>query len=135
MYIIKQNANENGSRPPIQTWSSNTLPKGYVVCPDEFINVFYSTTPAGFVNITIENNTVTSMEVNQEALNAYIASLPEPEPVVHKPTVEERVENLEDALAQTDETAIALYEAQAAQEEINAAQDAALIEIYEMIGG
>ena len=51
------------------------------------------------------------------------------------PTTGERITALEEALAQTDETAIELYEAQAEQEEINAAQDEALIELYEMIGG
>lgn len=42
-----------------------------------------------------------------------------------------------DILAQlilADETAIELYEAHAAQEEINLAQDESLIEIYEMLG-
>ena len=48
-------------------------------------------------------------------------------------TVDERVETLEDQLAQTDETAIALYEAQYAQEEINAAQDESLIYLYERL--
>ena len=46
-----------------------------------YYGVFYSTDPAGFVNITVENDAVTSMEVNQDALDAYIASLPDPEPV------------------------------------------------------
>ena len=49
--------------------------------------------------------------------------------------IEERVCDLEIALAQTDETAIALFEAQEEQNEINAAQDDALIELYELIGG
>ena len=63
-----------------------------------------------------------------EEMAADIAALPAP-----KPTTEERVETLEEALAQTDETAIELYEAQAEQEAINAAQDEALIEIYELM--
>ena len=46
----------------------------------------------------------------------------------------ENLEALEEALAGADETAIALYEAQEAQEVINAQQDEALMEIYEMIG-
>ena len=46
----------------------------------------------------------------------------------------ENREALEEALAGADETAIALYEAQEAQETINAQQDEALMEIYEMIG-
>lgn len=61
-------------------------------------------------------------------------TLPDPEPAP-PPTTEERVAELEAALAQTDETAIELYEAQAEQEAINAAQDEALIEIYEMMEG
>lgn len=52
----------------------------------------------------------------------------------HKPTTEQRVAYLEEQLAQADETAINLYEAQEAQEVINAQQDEALMEIYEMIG-
>lgn len=47
----------------------------------------------------------------------------------------EALDALEDALRETDDTAIELYEAQIVQEEINAAQDEALIELYEMIGG
>ena len=58
--------------------------------------------------------------------------VPEPDP---EPTADERVSALEEALAQTDETAITLYEAQAEQETINASQDEALLEIYEMLGG
>lgn len=55
---------------------------------------------------------------------------PEPEP---EPTTEERVTALEESLAQTDEAAIELYEANEEQQSINAAQDEALIEIYEML--
>lgn len=45
----------------------------------------------------------------------------------------DRVKYLEEALAITDETAIELYEAQAAQEEVNSAQDDAIIELYELL--
>ena len=44
----------------------------------------------------------------------------------------ENREALEEALAGADETAISLYEAQEAQEVINAQQDEALMELYEM---
>lgn len=101
MYIIKRNAYENGIRPPLQTWSKPTPPEGYAFCPEEFFGVFYSTTPAGFVNITVENDVVTAMEVNQEALDAYIASLPEP---VVSP--EEEIAELKKKLAATDYQAI-----------------------------
>ena len=50
------------------------------------------------------------------------------------PSTEERIAVLEEQLAQSDETAIALYEAQEEQEAINAQQDETLMEIYEMIG-
>ena len=41
---------------------------------------------------------------------------------------------VEEQLVQADETAIALYESQQEQETINAQQDEALMEIYEMLG-
>ena len=44
----------------------------------------------------------------------------------------ENREALEEALAGADATAISLYEAQEAQEVINAQQDEALMELYEM---
>ncbi len=61
--------------------------------------------------------------------------------IKHKPTSilanrdKPTLEKLQAQLAQADETAIALYEEDLAQQSINAAQDDALIEIYEMIGG
>ena len=47
-------------------------------------------------------------------------------------TAENRILVLEEQLAQSDETAISLYEAQEAQDAINAQQDEALMELYEM---
>jgi hypothetical protein len=80
MYLIKLQADNNNSRPPLLEWHTTDIPEGYAICPNKFYDVFYMTEVAsGFVNITVENNIVTSMEVNQEALDAYIASLPEPE--------------------------------------------------------
>jgi hypothetical protein len=78
MKIIKEKANENGSRPALQEWSGQTAPKGYAWCLDEFVSVFYSTTPSGFVNIEVEDDTVIEMTVNEEALAEYVESLPEP---------------------------------------------------------
>ena len=56
--------------------------EGYAWITDEQKNIFYSTTPAGFVNITVEEQEgikyVSSIEVNQEALDAYKATLPDP---------------------------------------------------------
>lgn len=90
MFIIKKDAFPNDSRPPLQKWEKKRLPDGYAWCDDKYETIFYSTDPAGFVNITVENNTVTSMTVNTEAYNAYLASLPEPEPEPDRePTADE----------------------------------------------
>ena len=64
----------------------------------------------------------------EEELDADRAAWPAP-----PPTTNERISVLEEQLAQSDETAITLYEAQEAQEAINSQQDEALMEIYEMI--
>lgn len=80
MYIIMRKPYDNGARPPMQTWDLLTLPDGYAWCPDEFYDVFYSTSPAGFVNITVEGDTVTAMEVNYAAYEAYVAANPYVEP-------------------------------------------------------
>ena len=54
-------------------------------------SVFYNF--MGFVTLELDGSTVTAMTGNQEALDAYKASLPEPaEP---EPTTEERVAALE----------------------------------------
>ena len=87
MYIILIDAYENGSRPAMQNIPDDSeVPAGYAVCPDEFVSVFYSTNPAGFVNITVDGGIVTNMSVNQDALGAYIAENPEDtEPVDPQP--------------------------------------------------
>ena len=112
MHIIKIKANENGARPPIQTWNKPTPPDGYAVCPDEFYGVFYSTTPAGFVNIEVENGVVVGMTVNDSALEAYIASIPEP--VI---TPEDEIAELKAKLAATDYQAIKYAEGVLSEEE------------------
>ena len=70
-----------------------------------------------------------AVERTEEELEVDRAARPAP-PL----TTSERISILEEQLAQSDETAITLYEAQEAQEVINAQQDEALMEIYEMIG-
>lgn len=78
MKIIQIEPNKNGSRPALQEWKHQTAPRGFAWCPDEFVSVFYSTSPAGFVNVEIENGVVVAMTVNEEALAEYLASAPEP---------------------------------------------------------
>lgn len=91
MNIIQINANENGGRPPMQSWHG-APPAGYALVPDALdTSVFYNF--MGFVTLELDGRTVTSMTGNQEALDAYKASLPEP--VEPPPTTEERVAALE----------------------------------------
>lgn len=96
MYIIKIEPYENGARPPLQSWNSANQPDGFAFCDETTKEVFYSTNPAGFVNIEIGEahgyKVVTKTTVNQEALDAYIASLPEPEEVIPEPTQLDRIE-------------------------------------------
>ena len=70
-----------------------------------------------------------AVERTEEEMEADRSARPAP-----PPTTDERITILEEQLVQADETSIALYEAQEAQEAINAQQDEALMEIYEMIG-
>ena len=82
MFIIRIEANSAGYRPPLQSWCGTTPPDGYAFLTDEQKDIFYSTTPAGFVNVTIVEQEgikyVASIEVNQEALDAFKAILPDP---------------------------------------------------------
>lgn len=68
----------------------------------------------------------------EEEIEADRAAIPE---VEAEPTTEERVTALEEQLAESDEVAMALYEASVAQEAVNAEQDEAILGLYEMIGG
>lgn len=96
MYIIRIKANEDGSRPGLQSWNSANQPDGYAFCDDEQMAVFYSTTPAGFVDITIKEvegyKVVDTIAVNQAAVDAWVEAhpvLPEPEP---EPTQLDKIE-------------------------------------------
>ena len=70
-----------------------------------------------------------AVERTEDEMEADRAARPAP-----PPTTDERITILEEQLVQADETSIALYEAQEAQETINAQQDESLMELYEMIG-
>lgn len=82
MKIIQITANKNGSRPPMQDWPGAVPPAGYAAFPEKFLPIFYPADKrcAGFVDITVmADSTVTSCTWNEEAYQAYIASLPEPD--------------------------------------------------------
>jgi hypothetical protein len=91
MLIIRKEPFENGARPPLQTWNEVVPPNGYVFCPSTFKSTFYSTSPAGFVDIEIKGNVVVKMAVNQNALDAFVSSLEE-EKAAEMQTVQSGVE-------------------------------------------
>ena len=91
MNIIQISANENGGRPPMQSWNG-APPAGYALVPDTLdTSAFYNF--MGLVTLELDGSTVAAMTGNQEALDAYKASLPEP--VEPPPTTDERVAALE----------------------------------------
>ena len=124
MKIIEIAPLDNGAHRN-QTFSG-VLPDGWAVDRD---NLCRENFPFGEVTAEEVNGVMTVTKWTP-------GTMPEPEPTPElEPTIDERVTSLEGALAATDETAIELFEAMLAQEEINTAQDDALIELYEMIGG
>lgn len=92
MHILSRELSENGGYSVIQTWPGDVPPEGYVIVPDTLdTSVFYDF--MGFVTLELDGDIVTAMIGNQEAFDAYKASLPEPTPP--PPTTEERVAALE----------------------------------------
>lgn len=83
MFYIKAQPNESGNygNPMGQPFP------GCVALPDELLDPYIQA--RGFVYLEIENGEVVAVEVNQDALDAYLAEhpdQPEPEP---KPTSED----------------------------------------------
>ena len=109
MFVIRIEANANGSRPPMQSWNNDTAPEGFALVTDAQKDVFYSTTPAGFVNITVKEENgakvVDTIEVNQEALDAYKTTLPDPIDSIKAEKIAEIKKDCEDYIyAGTDVT-------------------------------
>ena len=80
MLIIAKNPNHSGAYPGPQSWTTPALPDGYAWLRDdldltEFIRF------KGFVNLTIEDNTVTAITPDQAAYDAWMAEHPEPDPL------------------------------------------------------
>ena len=100
MFIIRIEANANGSRPPLQSWNGATPPEGFALVTDVQKDVFYSTALAGFVNITVKEENgvkvVDTIEVNQEALDAYKATLPDPTDSIKAEKIAEIKKDCED---------------------------------------
>lgn len=123
MTIIEINAREDGSR-NIQSrhGAARVWEDGYIEVPVHLEAAVWAT--YGWCDLQIEEGALVGITPTERP--------PEPEP---EPSPLDRLGLLEEALAQTDETAIALFESQAEQESINAQQDDALLDIYEMLGG
>ena len=123
MTIIEINAREDGSR-NIQSrhGAARVWEDGYIEVPVHLEAAVWAT--YGWCDLQIEEGALVGITHTERP--------PEPEP---EPSPLDRLGLLEEALAQTDETAIALFESQAEQASINAQQDDALLDIYEMLGG
>ena len=93
LHIIRKTPNENGSYPPIQTWNAKTPPDGYAIVPDTLdTSIFYEYN--GFVILTIEDDTVTDIQPNTAAWEAWKESLPQEEPAEATPTAQEDTDAL-----------------------------------------
>ena len=125
MTIIEINAREDGSR-NIQSrdGAARVWEDGYIEVPVHLEAAVWAT--YGWCDLQIEEGVLVGITPTKRPPE------PEPEP---EPSPLDRLGALEEALTQTDETAIALFESQAEQESINAQQDDALLDIYEMLGG
>ena len=123
MTIIEINAREDGSR-NIQSrhGAARVWEDGYIEVPVHLEAAVWAT--YGWCDLQIEEGALVGITPTERP--------PEPEP---EPSPLDRLGLLEEALAQTDEPAIALFESQAEQASINAQQDDALLDIYEMLGG
>ena len=123
MTIIEINAREDGSR-NIQSrhGAARVWEDGYIEVPVHLEAAVWAT--YGWCDLQIEEGALVGITPTERP--------PEPEP---EPSPLDRLGLREEALAQTDETAIALFESQAEQASINAQQDDALLDIYEMLGG
>lgn len=123
MTIIKINPLETGQH-PIQSQSHRRACwlEGWIEVPAHLHDAVWAT--YGWCNLQIEENKLVGITPTERP--------PEPEP---EPSPLERLGALEEALVQTDEIAIALFESQAEQASINAQQDDALLDIYDMLGG
>ena len=83
MYYLKSQPNEAGNYGnPVSNRTG-----GMVALPDELLTEYINT--MGFAYLTIEDETVTAVAINQEAYDNYQESIPEPEPP--EPTEEDDV--------------------------------------------
>lgn len=82
MYYINSTPNELGNH-------GNPMGQPFPDCiklPDDLLKPYLDS--RGFVNLTLDGDTVTSVETNQTALDAYLSEHPDTEP---EPTEQEKI--------------------------------------------
>lgn len=80
MTIIRMTANPSGAYPSPQDWFDEDIPDGFAAIPPEIdLQGFFDA--QGFVIPTFVAKSLTGYTVNQEALDAWIASHPAPDPL------------------------------------------------------
>lgn len=80
MTIIRMTANPSGAYPSPQDWLDEEIPEGFAAIPPEIdLRGFYDA--RGFVIPSFVGQSLTGYTVNQEALGAWIASHPAPDPL------------------------------------------------------
>ncbi len=103
MKFIQMEPNPSGAYPPIQESNMSAVPPGMVLVPEDLdTSGFY--VAKGFVTLTIQNQTVTGYTVNQEALDAWVAEHPDPDPA--EALAEEMRAQRDKLLADTDWTQV-----------------------------
>jgi hypothetical protein len=119
MQIVKIEALYNGAHEN-QNGGISYVPEGWAVVPPDL-----ETPNFPFGEMVVEDvdgvQTVTGWTAGD------IPDTPDPAPT--------ELDILRSQLAEMDDTCIELYEANEAQQAVNEAQDEALIELYELIGG
>ena len=80
MTIIRMTANPSGAYPSPQDWFDEDIPDGFAAIPPEIdLRGFFDA--QGFVIPSFVGQSLTGYTVNQEALGAWIASHPTPDPL------------------------------------------------------
>lgn len=135
MRLIEISSLENGAHRNLTTMAT-TIPDGWAIIPDDMETPNFPFGDIEVAKMTEEVDGVVIEGAHMVVTKWTAGTIPEPEPEPEpEPTVDERVAALEAQLAETDEVAIDFYEASLKQEAINAEQDEAIIEIYEMMEG
>lgn len=97
MYIVSEEKNEYNQYACIQTWENKEIPNGFLEFPEDKWGVFFPSDKkgCGFVDFRIDGKKIIDVIWNEEAYQAYLASLPEPEEPNPPATLEDRLTAVE----------------------------------------